>query len=1112
MKIKSFIYTLLSIVTALLFTGCSDEDIQSPNKDEKMVTWTISVTLPEAQSPDTRAFDNSNFEFTDLHVAVFSEAGGVYFLEQFVKADNTVPEWNSENNCWDFGVTLMQTKTPRRLHLIANYPGLTMGFGEESQLIGRLLTDAGTPQHDVYWNYVDVDSIVKGYETQVQRVPLVRNFAQLKLSIEPKEDVDLRSKFQVEGFAIYNVPKRGTVAPYNSKNGTFANYVVDNEGNKTTKCETYGNLFNSGYEGNEPYDDGTLLSKTITDDDFIGIDRSHYIYERSNRNTTSPTSMIIKAKYEPNGSFGAADYTYYKLDFVYVDSETNTNVYYNILRNFIYTINIKDVTGEGYATIQEAIEKPASNNVSGDVSLKDYTNVSDGKSRLFVSSTYLVFTNDSPIDLYYQHRPDIETSPNGINNSHGTGGHVTINAPAGDVLQSATVATNDEPAGSNHAGWRKITLTPKSPEAGSVYRQDITVATRDLQRQITLVLRTPYNLGVEVDEYVLREQGAPLDVKITIPGGMPSSLFPLRLFISTDKNTIDPQPGTQMPAEAMNGKYGFIKEISYMYYSTATTNGDGWNVAKKEANGDVSFVTAFRSNCAASAATVQVSNQYFNTGSDSFTNTGSYSTVTMRAGAGVDIEQTMGRYPQTIYNNGDNDGIITGVKIYVGGNYTGKTITIDKNSVLTEATLENISGLNLDTEITFKFSDNYYAGNNNWSAGTVEYTATSTLRDIKKRATLYFTATGIPLYEIKIPTTTGVSIQQVNNRYPERIYGTGNNNGEESVTVSLNGNRLGTVKINRSNVTEGNIFTIASGVNLDDELTFTFTDNCWFYFNWSTSPATYTATATVAQINAGTTLNFKATNVPRLTQFTLGSDVYGDVDIQRLYGRYPLNIYNNGNNNGTETVTVTYNGKNVGIATIADDNSIGTITIDRDNVTNAGDITISNSEGIEMDDELVFTFTDSYYWNNNWVTTGIQYTATATLGDLIEGNRITLKFEANTTSSNITTSNSATIRTSTFTSVTVNSTNAISQNSNVTGNIYYKDKSVASFRISRDKNGTYSISRINNNSNGSYSLTDDMGIDESELELRFTSGSNTYKASFTFDGLKNGGTLNFTRQ
>lgn len=623
MKVK-YLYILFSIAVAILFTGCSEEDILQPeqSKDNK-VLWKIGVALPESQSAATRAFDRGDdFTFEDLYVAVFAEADGVYFLDQFVRADATVPTWNEKNQCWDFGIELTKTETHRRLHLIANYPGLTMGFGEESQLIGRLMANGNN--HDVYWNYVDIDKIVEGYETKLQRVPLIRNFAQVKVALKPAAGVNLSAKFKLIGYAICNLPTRGTVAPYNSTNGSFANYVKTVDG-AAPQCQTYENLYEEQkYEGNEPYDnDGTLLSKIS---DFVTPDMPFYMYERSNRTATSPASMIIKGKYAPDGKFDAVKEKYYKLDFIYVDEETKTNVYYNILRNLIYTINLTDVTGEGYETIDKAIEQPASNNIAGDASINDYTNISDGKSRLFVSTTYLVFTSGNPVDIYFQHLDNIEVNPNTIDNSTGIGGSVVVNAPTsnvedpedGCVLKNVTIAPDDETVG--HVGWRKITLTPHTPNV-MVERQVITIATEDLQRQIVLVLRNPYEMSVNVSpKLVEKKQKTPLKVKFTIPGGIPSALFPLKFFISTDNNTIDPKPGTNMPTETKEGAYGFIKEVSYLQYIEASQTGDGRNVPKKESDGRISFITDFRTNCEESAATVYVSNEYFNTASDQFYN------------------------------------------------------------------------------------------------------------------------------------------------------------------------------------------------------------------------------------------------------------------------------------------------------------------------------------------------------------------------------------------------------------------------------------------------------------------------------------------------------------
>ena len=77
---------------------------------------------------------------------------------------------------------------------------------------------------------------------------------------------------------------------------------------------------------------------------------------------------------------------------------------------------------------------------------------------------------------------------------------------------------------------------------------------------------------------------------------MAESLFPLRLFISSENNTIYPDYGTNMPAEARNGKYGFIREVSWEEYNNSL---------------DKTFVCKFLTNCDNSATTVYVDNEYF---------------------------------------------------------------------------------------------------------------------------------------------------------------------------------------------------------------------------------------------------------------------------------------------------------------------------------------------------------------------------------------------------------------------------------------------------------------------------------------------------------------------
>lgn len=681
MKTKSFIYTLLMMVMfSLLPTGCNDDDdFMNTTPDDNKVHFDIGISLPGAVNGETRAFGgdgNDYFTFKDLYVAVFVDIEGVSYLEEFVRANNPAPYWDGEK--WVFGVDLTKTDDERRLHIIANYPGLTMGFGEEGQLVGRLLADGAN--HDVYWNFYELNKIDDETKGTLRNVPLLRNYA--KIVVEDSRPENKKSNFRIEGYTLYNVPTKGTVAPYNPTSTTkFANFIKETgTGTETLTCQSYDYLLNTEkYEGNEPYDDGTLLSTELpeTDEDWKSISEPSYIYERSNRTATNPTCIIIKGKFKNDGKItDDTPYTYYKLDFVYDDATTNSKVYYNLLRNFIFTMNIESVSGPGYDSPEEAIKNPASNNIGGDAIADSYTNISDGTGRLFVSSTYVLFTNNQERELYFKYIPNLTTG----NTDNGS---VNINAPEGTVLkENATIATSNESSGT-HAGWRKVTLKPNDVTAVST-SQKLIFSAGNLQREVELVLRQPYTLTVDVPAEVARAAKTSLDVKITLPTGLPESIFPLRLFISSQKNTIYPQYGTNLPAEAQNGKYGFIKEVSLNEYKES-----------REVNCE------FLTNCASSATAVYVDNEYFNRASDSFQNpkinsiTISSSTFTSVSVANnpnvTDMTITVTSNGNTVSNNS--------LKISRSGKNGNYTYSING-----EVTITNNNGINNDDNVEFSFT------------------------------------------------------------------------------------------------------------------------------------------------------------------------------------------------------------------------------------------------------------------------------------------------------------------------------------------------------------------------------------------------------------------------
>ena len=785
MKMKNYIYTIGLLLAMLLPAGCTDADLQETQQvgsDADKVYLRIGLTMPEAQTVQSRSFDrvddtpnHQNFAFKDLHVAVFVKQGDSYILEEFVSAEgDNLPEWDgdaSDSNCpgsnhWDFGVNLTKREGPRRLHFIANYPGLTMGFGEESGLIGRLLTDETLDAeggHDIYWNYMDVPSIQDGTQALLRNIPMLRNFAKVEIKLTPKQDVNLNGKFQLIGYAIHNKPKKGTAAPYNSADGSFANYVVKND--ESMSCQTYENLEKTqGYVGNEPYDNEyqelTDYNAVTYNSDGTITAAPFYLYERTHVGADDPTCIILQGKYAANGNFNDAQVTYYKLDFVYRDAQTSTNVYYNLLRNFIYTMNIVDVSGAGYNTVDDAIKNPASNNIAGNTDIEKFTNISDGDARLFVSTTYVVFTDEKPIDIYYQYIPDLKNDPTVHNNNlKATGGGeiVVSSTPTGEVLASAVVADSDETAG--HVGWRKITLTPKSGFDGRKVEY-LTVASNTLQRKITIVRRNLYPMVVyaydpnDQDKLVAKTAKSEVDVKVSIEGGIPEALFPLKFYVTSAQNSIYAKPGGDMYSESYSGGYGFVKEITYDFYRYADDDGtdaEGNPVGIKESDGKISFICNFLTNCAESATMVYVDNVYFEQGYDSFGNQ-KRTSITISANQDVEVGKDGNnyntRYPVDLYVENYYSSKSVSVIVYrntvdVNNRVGTATITSTWNSLtISESTLTYSEGFNSDDNLIFTFNSKYYTYSNRYwseSRNEVSYTATCTVGDLLNgNVELYF--------------------------------------------------------------------------------------------------------------------------------------------------------------------------------------------------------------------------------------------------------------------------------------------------------------------------------------------------------------------------------------
>ncbi|MBR2946767.1 MAG: hypothetical protein IKC18_08840 [Bacteroidaceae bacterium] len=849
MKYKYILYLIVVLFSTVLTVSCSKDPLLGGETPSKKVNWRFSVLMPDAR-PSTRAF-GENVDVTSLHVAVFSPVGDSWFLEEMVQATHLTPVEGSPDNEMEFSVELTESEDNRRIHLIANYKDLSFPFGDDASLVGL---ESVLHDHDVYWGYVETPITNK---KPPRRIPLVRNFA--KIAIEVADDV---KNFKLTGFGIHNMPDKGTVAPYNNKGRTFAQFMAsDNE------CHTYQELLkDQEYEGNEPYDMNLIA---ITDPasegfhvpDADGIVAPFYICERRNHDAENPTSVIVK------GKFNGGKETYYKLDIIYQDNEANTNVYYNLLRNFIFTVRITEVKGDGYDTLADALRYPASNNVAGSTEVNDFTNISNGEGHLFVSTTYLLMVNENPVDIYYQYRPDI-TNPTTVSNDHkGQGAEkpVTITAHTGNnlVLKTVLPANNDVSTATDlHYNWRKITLTPNTP--GTAKEQKITIAAGGLQREITLVLRQPYAMTVKVfdkktydnnqtfSKKVLGNSAEQVIVRTSIPSGLSPNLFPLLFTYSTAANTLYPLAGSGMYATTGNGTYGFVYELGYEDYSKLLA--DPNDVTK------VMFDRTLQTNCTQNASVVYVDNPYFNRGADYFVN------PFVLGAINVSYQRVGGRYPQTIYNNGNNNGKKTGVQVYLNDKLIGTATVNGTQLVSAESNFTIPDEFTADDVVTFTFNDNYYWGGK-WN-GPTTYTATCKVADLISGTTLNFRT---PFSSIRIVEGTDVSLTKTytsNGQSTEVLpYSFNNNASATKDTVKLGDDEIGTITINRNEVTVGLDVAVPDGYDLNQTstLTFSFQDrycteatySYYGYYGWwdikysnSNKQGWYTAECNVEDIQA----------------------------------------------------------------------------------------------------------------------------------------------------------------------------------------------------------------------------------------------------------------------
>ncbi len=654
-KITAKCFIILSALVVLLLPSCIREDFATrmvPELPEGKISLDGSLILPFAQDQGdwmatkaaTMGEETPKVKF--LYLAVFSAGDILYEIVKAKPGTQSHPTAEeagfncgseSENYITKFHVDGL-TKVPsgdRYVHFIATtraipeFENMEMNLVDEGTFVRTLVTTNGAL---AYWGRRHYGSITE--TSDMKGIKMIRNFSKVKVKLD-----DGVSNFQILGFKVFNTPVYGTITPFNTNTDDyitvgnevqinfdrFARYELAAEQDAPYTWLTNTDMYNGFMP---PVIEYNSWSSYYSSDGTDTMDANHlwidpaepdYLYECSYRPDANPF-IILKARLNEGGNWKTY---YYKADFVYKDrfedpvthvvTGTGDNIYYNILRNFCYTLNITGVNGKGSDSVYDAVNSIALNNFEGSTMAQELTNIANDDSRLYVSQTDILLTFGTSFKMYVK---------SGTGANFATNDNASITAEIRDATSGNNiVASNDKIsiAGSDVGGsgtysdWREVTITCANPESlqpGEVWKQPIVFKNGSgLTRTVNLTLRRPFSLSVDAQDYVPAGKGQEVWVDFNVPAGLTVARFPLYFYIEQEENTMYPKPlapGADETLTVENGPSLIPGRTKNNYYYRRSINWEEYTSTPTDINGIKTFRSFFLTMVEQSATTVWV--------------------------------------------------------------------------------------------------------------------------------------------------------------------------------------------------------------------------------------------------------------------------------------------------------------------------------------------------------------------------------------------------------------------------------------------------------------------------------------------------------------------------
>ena len=574
---------------------------------------------------------------------------------------------------YKFRVQLELSDSDRTIHFLGNIDEQWLNTGSYSyQLLPTLMSYEGK---QAYWQKVYLESIhpkLDGNNNPITQngfyvpdeptasslscVPLIRNYAKIQVVDATAEE----DEFELFSYAVIYYPKTGSVVPYRSNAGSEEDPFSFSVPSSSYRFSGYERCSFStldedlGYLGN--MSPSIVYDQTIPDASLFehpensngrvikynkdNPEQGFHIYERCIPDSKiKPSYVIIR------GKFGdGEEYYYYRLDLMEskVVNYESVYQYYPIYRNFRYTIRLNRISSVGVSSPEAAANSSGAEDISADISMQHLSDISNGHTRLvvepFMSKIYSGPSEEGYYYLYARFFNDINSAEPNTD-----WGAVSVELESmGDQEEDILILYDDvgnEVHGfypssqimGGEAGFRIIRFNTK--EAGNETKtQKIKITGRNLYtheefplyREVEITLQKKQTMIASCSNPELSlQKGAKQELRVSIPDGLPSTMFPLEFTIEAELPTLTPDtsvPGNNLPVASgisisENVEYSgkntiqFIRTLTWDEYEGLT-----------ELDGFRTFSSYFKTNRNKSATTIWVDNDYFKKTYTTFTN------------------------------------------------------------------------------------------------------------------------------------------------------------------------------------------------------------------------------------------------------------------------------------------------------------------------------------------------------------------------------------------------------------------------------------------------------------------------------------------------------------